>query len=442
MIRHRDGAVVGVVSGRYNTADGWLANNVWVARTEDLAPLLADLADVTMEKASYDEPIDLVLAITNDIVRLTGPGLDVSAGHRGVRAGLAEAVNEIRRARAQARPIVRRQKAVQEAPEELALSRVGRLIGESFLPVPIAQEMVKVLTAAERMHQPVRLGLKVASAQAGLPWEALPGPDGEPLALHPLVSLYRKIDAARPRLLAGPLKVVAAIAAPDSGGGPLLDYEQELRNVLAAVRVARQDAAQVRVVPFATTTAIREELDRGQAHVLHISGHGSPGRLILENDDGTARPISAEDFLRDAIPPGKMPPVITLAACYTDAAAAEGGPSFAARLCSQGATAVIGTETSVTDIYATRLLARLYGALARTRKPDVIAALAEARRHVQAELETSADKRDRDLAWPSRMGHHHHPGRHPNAPGLGFRDDHIGGTNAVTITDRRPWIPQ
>ena len=36
--------VAGVVSARYNSADGWLRGTVWVARTEDLAPLLADVA--------------------------------------------------------------------------------------------------------------------------------------------------------------------------------------------------------------------------------------------------------------------------------------------------------------------------------------------------------------------------------------------------------------
>ena len=66
---------------------------------------------------------------------------------------------------------------------------------------------------------------------------------------------------------------------PTPAAGRVLDYERELRNVLAAVRAARQDAADVRVVPFATLAAIRDELDRGPAHVLHISGHGSPGTL-------------------------------------------------------------------------------------------------------------------------------------------------------------------
>lgn len=45
-----DGAVVGVVSGRYNTADGWLAGTVWVTRTEDLAALLGGISDAHARK--------------------------------------------------------------------------------------------------------------------------------------------------------------------------------------------------------------------------------------------------------------------------------------------------------------------------------------------------------------------------------------------------------
>ena len=398
VIRDSDGAVAGVVSGRYNSADGWLAGTVWVARTEDLAALLDGLTEVTMQQVPYAGPVDLLLMVTGDRVRLTGPGIDLSAAHGGVRSGLAEAVNEARRDRARVSLPVRAQAEAQASAGELPLGRAARLLGESFLPGPLMGALGKVLAAAERAHQPVRLGLAIPPELAGLPWEALPGPDGSALALHPLVSVYRKADAAAERLLPGPLRIVVAIAAPDTGGGPVLDYERELRNVLAAVRSARQDAADVRVVPFATPAAIRDELDRGPAHVLHISGHGSPGRLDLENEDGSACPVSAEEFVERAIPPGRMPPVITLSACYTDAAASQGGTSFAARLCQRGATAVIATETSITDTYATRLLARVYGTLARSRNPDVVAALSGARRQVQAELETSPDHRDNELA--------------------------------------------
>ena len=241
--------------------------------------------------------------------------------------------------------------------------------------------------------------LAVPPELAGLPWEALPSPDGGgPLALHAFVSLYRKADAAKGNVFPGPLRIVVAIAAPHTGGGPLLDYERELRNVLVAVRSARQDAADVRVVRFASVSAIREELDRGPAHVLHISGHGSPGTLDLEDDDGAARQVTADEFSDQAIPPGRMPPVITLSACYTDAAASQAGVSFAGRLCQRGAAAVIATETSITDTYATRMLTRIYGALAEPGHPDVVGAVAQARRQVQAELEKSSDPRDKKLA--------------------------------------------
>jgi hypothetical protein len=50
VIRAGDSAVAGVVSGRYNSVDGWLAGTVWVARTEDLARLLDGIADVTMSR--------------------------------------------------------------------------------------------------------------------------------------------------------------------------------------------------------------------------------------------------------------------------------------------------------------------------------------------------------------------------------------------------------
>ena len=375
--------------------------------------------------------------VTGDRVRLTGPGIEVAAP---ITAGCARAWprRSMRRAGPGPGSACRsaRRTDTQAPAEELSLGRAARLLGESFLPGPVAAELGKVLAAAERAHQPVRLGLAVPPELAGLPWEALPGPDGRgPLALHPLVSVYRKADAAAARLLPGPLRIVVAIAAPDTGGGPVLDYERELRNVLAAVRSARQDAADVRVVPFATPAAIRDELDRGPAHVLHISGHGSPGTLDLENEDGSARPVTADEFVDQAIPPGRMPPVITLSACYTDAAASEGGTSFAARLCQRGAAAVIATETSITDTYATRLLARVYGTLAQARDPDVVAALADARRQVQAELETSPDRRDTELAglgeWaavtilaaagsvPVLDPEPHRPGRRRSRPGRG-----------------------
>jgi len=399
VIRTSDGTVAGLVSGRYNSVDGWLAGTVWVVRTEDLAALLNGVTAIAVKELLMAGPVDLLLTVAESTVQLTGTGLNVIADHGGVRPGLLEAVQEMRRSRSRSGLAVRAEGEAQMLVSDLPLERAGRLLGESFLSKPVAEGLGRVLAAAEREHQPVRLGLAVPAQLAGLPWETLPVPDGRgPLALHPLVSMYRRAEAAGARRLPGPLRVVVAIAAPDAGGGTVLDYERELRNVLAAVRAARQDAANVRVVPFATPAAIRTELDRSPAHILHITGHGFPGYLYLEDEDGTAQPVTADQFLAQAVPPGRMPPVVTLSACYTDAAGSQDGVSFAARLCQHGAAAVIATETSITDTYATRLLARVYGTLALARDPDIISALAQARREVQVELDTSPDIRDKQLA--------------------------------------------
>ena len=248
--------------------------------------------------------------------------------------------------------------------EIFSLRRAGELAGESFLPSTLSLKLAQLLREAVRLHQPMRIGVDPGRFSS-VPWEAIPDPiTGEPLALHPLVHLYRHVPGADPTSIPGPLRIVVAIAAPSESGGAVLDYEQELRAVLSAVRVARHDAADVRVVEYATTDGIRAALAEAPAHILHLSGHGIPGRLIIEEEAGTPREISAEDFIAETIPPGRMPPVISLAACYTDVAAALESDSFATELIRHGAGSVVATETSVTDRYATALFSRVYQELA------------------------------------------------------------------------------
>src|SRR5436305_1072306 len=136
-----------------------------------------------------------------------------------------------------------------------------------------------------------------------------------------------------------------------------------------ASRPSQKRSAHVHIVAYASTAAIKQALQGEPAHVLHLSGHGSPGSFVFEDDEGSARPLDADAFTDEAIPPGAMPPLISLAACHTDAAAASEAPSFAARLLERGASVVIATETSVSDRYATRVFARVYGHLAGASTP-------------------------------------------------------------------------
>ncbi|MEH0825903.1 tetratricopeptide repeat protein [Micromonospora sp. CPCC 205714] len=394
VMRASDRAVVGVVSGRYNSQDGWLAGAVWVSRVEDLSVLLDGVASVVVEETVPPNGLlDLVLTVSQSQVRLSGYGQDVTAAHRGVSPGLANALHDVRRERARERAVMRDDAGGGRTAGVVSLRRAGELLAESFLPVPVAQALARVIRLAPRHHLPVRVGVQ-APELWWLPWEALPDPvTGRPLVLHELVSVYRRVEAAGSRSAAvpGPLRIVVAIASPESGGGPLLDYERELGSVLDAVHGAHRSRAVVRIVPFATTAAIRAVLDEDPTHVLHLSAHGAPGFLHLEDEQGRARSVDPETLIAEAIPEGRMPRVISLAACYTDAAGEGGAGSFAARLARRGAGAVIATQTSVTDVYATRLFTTVYAELAASTRPDVVAAVAQARRQVQRDLDAGSD---------------------------------------------------
>ncbi|MEV6695381.1 tetratricopeptide repeat protein, partial [Micromonospora sp. NPDC051196] len=394
VLRVSDRAVVGVVSGRYNSQDGWLAGAVWVSRVEDLSVLLDGVASVVVEETvPANGLLELVLTVSQSHVRLSGCGQDVTAAHRGVSSGLANALHDVRRERARSRVVVRDLATGDQAAGVLSLRRAGQLLAESFLPVTVAQALDRVIRRAQREYVPVRVGVQ-APDWWWLPWEALPEPvTGRPLVLHELVSVYRRVEAAGSRSAAapGPLRIVVAIASPESGSGPLLDYERELSSVLDAVHRAHRSQAVVRIVPFATTAAIRAVLGEDTTHVLHLSAHGAPGILHLEDEQGRARPVDPETLIAEAIPEGRMPRVISLAACYTDVDGEDGAGSFAARLARRGAGAVIATQTSVTDVYATRLFAAVYAELAASARPDVVAAVAQARRRVQRDLAAGPD---------------------------------------------------
>ncbi|MFI5913176.1 tetratricopeptide repeat protein [Dactylosporangium sp. NPDC051541] len=362
------------------------------------------------------EPLDVTLSVSDSAVRLAGAGVDVTADHGGVRPGLRNALHDVRLERTRQTGLPSRPRdsgaavrdlspEVSDRPGLVSLRRAGQLLAESFLPAPVSQALRSLVERAVAGHAALRIGID-APDLAGLPWEALPEPvSGLPLALHPQVTVLRRSASSEPARLPGPLRIVVAIASPETGGGPLLDYEQELRAVLAAVRPARRSQAQVEVVPFATTRAIRAALDGpGGVHVLHISAHGKPGALLLEDEDGAAREVTADELVEEAIPPGRMPPVLALAACYTDVAGEEQGSSFAARLAARGACAVIGTQTSVTDRYATLLFAKVYAELAASRDPDVVRALTDARRLVQRELLQAPSPAARALAGMDEWG--------------------------------------
>jgi CHAT domain len=213
-----------------------------------------------------------------------------------------------------------------------------------------------------------------------------------PLGLMPGVSVSRRPAApgrdlgaalpAAPSLvpgLAGPLKVLAAVAAPDETrtvNAPL-DAEAEMAAVLDAVApVAGGPGAQVRILEVASLPAIRQALAEDAYHVLHLSAHGSPELVELEDEDGgpvAVTPGTLMGVLRHA---GRAVPLVVLSSCSGGAA---GSQAMAAGLIGRGADRVIAMLAPVTDQYATVLARHLYRELAAGPGLTAGQALARAR---------------------------------------------------------------
>ena len=402
----KDNAVLGLVTGRYNSADGWGRDTVWVVGSRAIEQFCRPLIDSLLPPPpAPTRTVHVVLRPTRETVSLVCEelGTRVVEPCRDTRGQLFPASERLRLER---RGLVEARRSGEQISGEStplldALEEIGSVMGEVFLPGAVGEALTQILTKARSQTVPVEFAVDLTECPElrGLPWEGLrhPGVDG-PLALHPLVTFYRlAVASPTPRRVKGPLRIVVAIAAP-LDGEPELDYESELRNIVSSsVREAKAGGAEVRIVTFATTAEIKKALDAGDVHVLHISCHGSAGRLVLENENGRARLVDARTLIEEAIPPGKMPPVICLSACDTNVTDRPNDlPAVADELVSSGAPAVIGTETSVSDRYATLVFARVYAELAKaTEQPDPATALAAARRQVLRACENSERSRDR-----------------------------------------------
>ncbi|MGH3390348.1 MAG: trypsin-like peptidase domain-containing protein [Actinomadura sp.] len=85
--------VLGVVSARYNSADGWLRDSVWTARTEDLAALLDGIPGVTVtRRLVLGDEVSAVLWVRDDDT-VTLP----AAAPEGALGGVREAAYEAAR---------------------------------------------------------------------------------------------------------------------------------------------------------------------------------------------------------------------------------------------------------------------------------------------------------------------------------------------------------
>jgi tetratricopeptide (TPR) repeat protein len=273
---------------------------------------------------------------------------------------------------------------------ESAMADLGRALGAFCLPEDAGEALANLVDGC-KVGTTVEICVEAEGAELlALPFEALRLPDGRLLATIPSVVMLRRpagVTAAEFAPLAGPLKILVAVGAPDEGqsAGAVLDLEHELQNILDAVAPAqRRDDVEVRILEVGNPAVIGAALESDSYHVLHLSCHGLPGQLQLEDEDGRAVTVTAEQLLEPVHRAGRPLPMILLSSCHggTHAQSEQGNAaSMAEALLRNGVPCVLAMQTSVSDFYATELSHAFYHHLATV--PLASRALAQARKELE-----------------------------------------------------------
>ncbi|MFI6365506.1 CHAT domain-containing protein [Nocardia sp. NPDC050630] len=215
-----------------------------------------------------------------------------------------------------------------------------------------------------------------------LPYEMLVLADDMPLATRPTVAISRRHSGAgqrAPVLAPGPLKILAAVAAPTETrtANTALDVEAEMQAILDAVsKVPTGGGGGVRMLEVASLQQITAALRAEEFQVLHLSAHGSATNLELEDEDGDPDVIEAADLIAALRASERALPLVVLSSC----GGVDGGPAGLARtLINGGVERVLVMQTRVSDRYATLLATSFYAMLSAHPTESVAFALAQAR---------------------------------------------------------------
>lgn len=132
-----------------------------------------------------------------------------------------------------------------------------------------------------------------------LPWELLYDSYRErflSLSMRTPVTRFLPLPVPiRPLKVQLPLRVLIVVASPKDYAN--LDQAKEkaqMNSTLATLN--EQLPVEITTLSSATLFRVQETLRRGSFDVLHFSGHARPGVLILEDESGNGREVSAEQW--------------------------------------------------------------------------------------------------------------------------------------------------
>jgi tetratricopeptide (TPR) repeat protein len=202
--------------------------------------------------------------------------------------------------------------------ETALLAQVGEWIGQRVLGEAVGRQIVAAAPVTVRVEVP-------DSAEFLLfrPLE-LAHVDGVPLASRGDVSLVYEVGKPGPakRPMDGWLRMLALFSLPTEASALALRRERYALTRLVRRLAARDGrAVELQVLQYGVTRdRLAEAMTAGGGpDVLHVSGHGRTGELLLEKPDGTADPVPADQLLRLLAPARERVKLAVVSACESAA---------------------------------------------------------------------------------------------------------------------------
>ena len=208
--------------------------------------------------------------------------------------------------------------------ERRLMREVGVWIGERVLGGGIGEKLL------ERAHPLVVVRVAVPAhleRLSTLPLEVAQIRD-KPMSLAGVAFVFEAVgrQPSPSEPVAEQLRILALFSLPPAGSPLNLRRERQmLRTLVRQLTGAMGLAVEMRVLQYGVTReSLQEALEDGEGwDVVHFSGHGLPGSLVLEKPDGQKDPISSaeiSDLLRQT---GQRLKLVMLSACLSAAATIE-----------------------------------------------------------------------------------------------------------------------
>ena len=277
-----------------------------------------------------------------------------------------------------------------DTPEAHTVEKFGEELWDALFSGDIRARFEASRAEARRLDAGMRIKLRFEDASlAALPWEYLfDAGRGDYVTLSASTPVVRYIplpQVMEPLAVRPPLRVLGLIASPSDLDAP------RCRSGATASRTGAREAVRGRArradwMTGSTARDLQAMLRRGPWHIFHFVGHGGfdanrgEGLIVLTNEDGTSRRVSATDLGRLL---GDHDPLrlAVLNACESARGdSVDVFASTAATLVRRGTPAVVAMQYEITDDAAIEFSRSFYEAIADAIPVD--AALAEARKGV------------------------------------------------------------